>query len=284
MARLTAGKASSSSGKNSQVAARVQSTDGPASGTLSGHAIPRAIGISMLGGETCAIVDPSMNSTMEWTKDWGWTTTSMRSKGMSNSRWASMTSSPLLTSVAELVVMTGPIAQDGWARACSGVTVSSAARLQPRKGPPLAVIMSLRTSAPVPPRRHWAMALCSLSTGTIWPGLAAALTSEPPTIRDSLLARARVLPAFSAARGQIGARLLPHEDVRHEPLSPSLIRYLVNGGCHDVALPAGDADCLYPERNRLARQQVQVPATSADRAHPEPPGVGRYDLDGLGAD
>src|SRR5450631_3486225 len=166
LARVTAGKASSSSGKNSQVAALVQSTDGPASGTRSGHAIPRAMGISMLGGETWASVDPSMNSTIEWTKDWGWTTTSMRSKGMSNSRWASMTSSPLLTSVAELVVITGPMAQVGWARACRGVTASRAARFHPRKGPPLAVITSLRTSSPVPPRRHWAIALCSLSTGT----------------------------------------------------------------------------------------------------------------------
>jgi hypothetical protein len=30
--------------------------------------------------------------------------------------------SPLLTRVAELIVMTGPIFQVGWARACSGVT------------------------------------------------------------------------------------------------------------------------------------------------------------------
>ena len=110
-----------------------------------------------------------------------------------------MTSRPLLTRVAELVVTTGPMVHVGWARACSGVTLASAARPQPRKGPPLAVITSLRTSSAEPPRRHWAMALCSLSTGTIWPGFAAAVTKEPPTISDSLLASARVLPHCRAA-------------------------------------------------------------------------------------
>ncbi len=44
------------------------------------------------------------------------------------------------------------------------------------------------------------MALCSESTGTIWPGRAARVTIGPPTIRLSLLASARVLPARSAAR------------------------------------------------------------------------------------
>ncbi|CAM5675548.1 hypothetical protein STENM223S_11057 [Streptomyces tendae] len=36
-----------------------------------------------------------------------------------------MTSRPLLTSVAELIVMTGPMAQVGWARASSTVTAAS---------------------------------------------------------------------------------------------------------------------------------------------------------------
>ena len=47
----------------------------------------------------------------------------------------------------------------------------------------------------------------------IWPGLASALTSGPPTMSDSLLASARVRPASSAA--SVGAR--PMEPVM--PLS-----------------------------------------------------------------
>src|SRR5690606_19409213 len=62
-----------------------------------------------------------------------------------------------------------------------------------------AVSTRRRTSSRRPDRRHWAMALCSESTGTIWPGEAAEVTTEPPTISDSLFARARVLPAASAA-------------------------------------------------------------------------------------
>lgn len=88
-----------------------------------------------------------MYSTMEWMIDCGCTTTSMRSKPMSNSRWASMTSSPLFTRVAELIVMTGPIDQVGWASAISGVTSARSARFLPRKGPPLAVTTSLRTAS-----------------------------------------------------------------------------------------------------------------------------------------
>lgn len=115
-----------------------------------------------------------------------------------------MTSSPLLTSVAEFVVMTRPIEKLGCARACSGVTSASSARDRPRNGPPLAVTTSRRTSSAVPPRRHWAIAECSLSTGTIWPGAASALTSGPPMMSDSLLASASVVPARSAA--SVGSR------------------------------------------------------------------------------
>ena len=53
-----------------------------------------------------------------------------------------MTSSPLLTRVAELMVMTGPMRHVGWASACSGVTSASSAEERPRNGPPLAVMLS----------------------------------------------------------------------------------------------------------------------------------------------
>ena len=121
----------------------------------------------MVGGLACTRVDPSTNSTMECTTLVGCTTTSIRSKGMPKSRCASITSSPLLTSVAELMVITGPMSHVGWAIACSGVTSASSARVRPRNGPPLAVSTSRRTSSAAPARRHWARALCSESTGTI---------------------------------------------------------------------------------------------------------------------
>ena len=43
------------------------------------------------------------------------------------------------------------------------------------------------------------MVECSESTGTICPGLARLVTSGPPMISDSLLARASTRPASSAA-------------------------------------------------------------------------------------
>ena len=77
----------------------------------------------MSGGDACAIVDPSTNSTIECTIDCGCTTTSISAYGTPKSRCASITSSPLLTSVAEFVVTTRPMSHVGWASASAGVTV-----------------------------------------------------------------------------------------------------------------------------------------------------------------
>ena len=178
-ASATAGNASSSSGWNVQLCERVQSMAGPAPGTRSGQARPSAIGIRMSGGLAWAIVAPSVNSTIEWITDCRCTTTSIRSKPMPNSRCASISSRPLFTSVAELIVTTGPMSQFGWASAWSGVTSSSSARRRPKNGPPLAVSTSRPTSPALPPRRHWAMAECSESTGTICPGAGPAGHQRP---------------------------------------------------------------------------------------------------------
>ena len=61
-----------------------------------------------------------------------------------------MTSRPLLTRVAELVVTTRPMSHVGCASASAGVTSPSEARERPRNGPPDAVSTSRRTSARVP--------------------------------------------------------------------------------------------------------------------------------------
>ena len=92
------------------------------------------------------------------------------------------------------------MSQVGCASASRGETFRNDSRLRPRNGPPDAVSTSRRTSAAVPDRSAWAMAECSESTGTNWPGAAAPSTSSPPTMRLSLLARARVAPTSSAAR------------------------------------------------------------------------------------
>ena len=87
-----------------------------------GQASASAIGSLMSGGLAWAIVEPSTKVTIEWITDCGCTTTSIRSYGMPNSRCASITSRPLFTRVAELMVTTGPIAQVGCASACAAVT------------------------------------------------------------------------------------------------------------------------------------------------------------------
>ena len=115
-----------------------------------------------------AIVEPSVNSTIEWTTDCGWTTTSIWSYGVPNSSWASITSRPLFISVLESTVIFGPMLHVGWASAASTVTSASSAADRPRNGPPLAVSTSRATSRPASAdeRRHWCSAQCSLSTGT----------------------------------------------------------------------------------------------------------------------
>ena len=71
----------------------------------------------------------------------------MRSYGVPNRWWASITSRPLFISVAESIVILPPIAHVGCLSACSTVTSSSSARVRPRNGPPEAVMTS-RSTAP----------------------------------------------------------------------------------------------------------------------------------------
>ena len=74
---------------------------------------------------SCASTEPSMNSTIEWTMLCGCTTTSMRSMPMPNSQRASIISRPLLNSVAESMVIFGPMSQVGCLSACARVTCAS---------------------------------------------------------------------------------------------------------------------------------------------------------------
>ena len=85
------------------------------------------------------MIEPSSSSTIEWTTDCGWTTTSIWSGRQPNSQCASITSSPLFISVAESMVIFGPIFQVGCRSASSAVTASSDSRASERNGPPDAV-------------------------------------------------------------------------------------------------------------------------------------------------
>ena len=110
------------------------------------------MGRRMSGWDSWAMVDPSLNSTMEWMIDWGWTTTSTRSGGSENSSQASITSRPLFINVDESMVIFGPIDQVGWLSASSRVTWARSALERPRNGPPEAVSSSRDTSADEPER------------------------------------------------------------------------------------------------------------------------------------
>jgi hypothetical protein len=160
------------------------------------------IGTRMSGRPICATIDPSTNSTMEWTIDCGWTATSIRDGSTSKSQRASTSSSALFMRVADSIVIFGPIDQVGCLRASSGEAAAIASLDQVRNGPPEAVRMSRRTSAGRPAESAWKRALCSLSTGRIRAPLSAAhrRRSGPAMTIDSLLASASRFPRRTASR------------------------------------------------------------------------------------
>ena len=112
-----------------------------------------------------------------------------------------MISSPLFIIVAESMVILLPILQLGWLSAWALVALAMSSRFQVRKGPPDAVRWIFSIGAPAEPIRHWKIAECSESTGSI---LAPRFSARPITILPaatnvSLLASAMVLPALTAA-------------------------------------------------------------------------------------
>src|SRR5438034_6247476 len=67
------------------------------------------MGSSIVGKPTCASTEPSTNSTNACTTDCGCTTTSTAGYGNANRKCASITSSALLTRVAESTVIFFPM-------------------------------------------------------------------------------------------------------------------------------------------------------------------------------
>ncbi len=113
-----------------------------------------------------------------------------------------MISRALFISVAESMVIFGPMSQVGWANASATVTCANSSTVRVRNGPPLAVRTIRATSSRRPDCIAWKIALCSLSTGSTETlrSLASRITSGPATTRLSLLANATGLPASSAAQ------------------------------------------------------------------------------------
>jgi len=85
----------------------------------------------MSGTASCATTDPSTNSTIEWTMDWGCIRTFILSALSSKSQRASIISSALFIMVALSMVTFLPMCQVGCARAWSGVTSRSSSSLMP---------------------------------------------------------------------------------------------------------------------------------------------------------
>jgi hypothetical protein len=83
------------------------------------------------------------------------------------------------------------------------------------------VSTSRRTSSSRPPRRHWASALCSLSTGTICPGFARAVTDRAADDQRLLVGQRQGVPRVE------GGQRRPQPDGTGDPVE------------HDVALHRG---------------------------------------------
>ncbi len=120
---------------------------------------------------------------------------------MSNNQRASITSRPLFINVAESMVIFRPIDQLGCFRHSAKVTWRSSVSFRPRNGPPEAVSNRRLTEAGDSPVKHWAIALCSLSTGITLTFFAAArfITKSPAATNVSLFAMANVFPASMQA-------------------------------------------------------------------------------------
>ena len=187
-----------------------------------------------------------------------------------------MISSALFISVAESMVIFRPMDQVGWARASSTVTAAKS-RLpvpeeRPARGGQDDAAHGARRGASA--ARHWKMALCSLSMGTISAPAAAAsrLMSSPAATRVSLLAR-HSLPlqadgleggrqAVGAVDGRDDAVGLGQGDDLLQALGAA--EYLACAGNAPAArcasLPRLDADGLRREFGDLFFQQLGVAA------------------------
>ena len=186
-------------------------------------------------------------------------------------------------SVAESIVIFGPICQVGCLRASSGVTsVQLACASGPGTGPPEEVRMTRRTSWRSPAWRAWKIAECSLSTGKIVRPAAAGQVHDQRTGDDQRLLvgqgdglaglERRPGPAqadrpHDRAQDPVGLRVLDHPD---DPVPPG--QHLDFGPAELdpkplVAFDVGHGDESGPDAIEPARRGR---ASSCARSGPRP--------------
>ena len=215
-----------------------------------------------------------------------------------------MTSRPLLTRVAELIVMTGPMSQVGCARASLGGDVASSARGRPRNGPPLAVTPACAPRRGAPPRRPGRAPSARSRPARSGRARPRALTSGPPTISDSLLASASVRPASQRGEGRAEADgagdavehgvARPRRRARwRRPGRPGsraacrrrpAPRAAQRRAAAAAASSSATATVRTPSRAACSASSATRPPPAASADDPEPVGVAQHDVDGLGAD
>ena len=177
-ARRRHGNRSWSGASKSSRRARGRSSGGSGASHRSGYENAYWIGSRMSVTPSCAMIEPSISSTIEWTIDCGWMT---HVDPVGRHAEQPVRLDHLEALVHQRRRVDGDLAAHPPRRMAAArrpaVTSASARRDRPRNGPPDAVRISRRTSAGSRPCRHWWMALCSLSTGRI--GDAAARAPPP---------------------------------------------------------------------------------------------------------
>ena len=145
---------------------------------------------------------PSSNSTIECIMLWGWIIGVMFEASTPKSHLASITSNPLFIRVALSIVTFCPIDQLGFWSACLTVIFSNSCFFFPLKAPPEAVSKIFFILLWYSPCKHWNIAECSLSTGSIGTlfSFARRVIKSPATTSVSLLDKAMVFFAFIAER------------------------------------------------------------------------------------
>ena len=193
------------------------------------------------------------------------------------------------------MVTTGPMSQVGWASACSGVTSASSARSARGTARRWRSAPAARTSSRRPPRRHWASALCSESTGTIWSRYG--VTSGPPATRRLLVGqrqraaglqrgqrrgqpdRAGHAVEHDVARpgGELGRRVRPGQDLGQPELPAAVAAGLRRGVEGELQVLDGrsraTATTSTPSSRAWRGEQVDPLAAGRQPDDPQPVGV-----------
>ena len=156
----------------------------------------------MSGGPSCASIEPSIYSTIEWITDCGWTMISIRVAVDREQPRRLDQLEPLVHHRRRIDRDLGAHRPVGMRHRLLGRDVAHlGSSVQSRNGPPLAVRMIRRTRSGRAGSKHWKIALCSESTGSSVAPCAARRRGSPrrPRPAASLLASTTVPPCSIAA-------------------------------------------------------------------------------------